>query len=54
MQAWLESMLEAWDAQATPSLRFRAYWVAPRQGRYGVQRKLMRQLEVRLGRHSDE
>ncbi len=44
----LEQFLVWWDAWSAPGVRFRNYNVTPRQGRYAVGRKLLRQLERRI------
>ena len=43
----LEKFFMWWDAWTAPSIRFLAYNVTPRQGRYAIGRKLLRQLERR-------
>jgi hypothetical protein len=44
----IEQLLNAWDALTATTLRFSTYNVTPRQGRYTVRRKLLRQLQRRL------
>lgn len=45
---FIEQLLAEWDAKASPGVGFHPYQVAPRQGRYTVQRRLLRRLQRRI------